>query len=202
MTRLLSIFVCSVFGLALALTIALPALVSAEETSRAALSADLVTEVESLIAADQERLIETYKDIHQNPELGFMEVRTAEIVAKELKKLGYEVKTGIAKTGVIGILKNGDGPVVMFRADMDAIANVENTGLPYQSTKKVINQEGDEVPVAHLCGHDAHTTWMLGMAKAMVALKERWSGTLIVVGQPAEELIEGATAMVSPSLII
>jgi len=129
-----------------------------------------------------------------------MEVKTAKIVADELKTLGFEVKTGIGKTGVVGILKNGDGPVVMYRADMDAVAVEEKTGLPYASTKKVKNSEGVEVPVAHLCGHDAHTTWMLGMAKVMTKLKSSWSGTLVLVGQPAEELIEGAMAMVNDGL--
>ena len=172
----------------------------AEAQDKIAVPDKLGNEVNLQINKDQERLIDIYKDIHENPELGFMEVRTSGIVAEELKKLGYDGKTGIGKTGVVGILKNGDGPVVMFRADMDAIAAEEHTGLSYQSTKKLINLEGDEVPVAHLCGHDAHTTWMLGMAKAMVELKDYWSGTLVVVGQPSEESIEGATAMVNDGL--
>ncbi len=173
---------------------------TAQQLGNANLSADLVGELEAFIDKDKYRLIEIYKDIHQNPELGFMEVRTSAIVAKELKKLGYEVKTGIGKTGVVGILKNGNGPVVMFRADMDAIAAEEHTGLLYASTKRVTNLEGEEVPVAHLCGHDAHTTWMLGMAKVMIELKDHWSGTLVVIGQPAEEMIEGASAMVKDGL--
>lgn len=156
--------------------------------------------VESKIDADKDRLVEIFKGIHQDPELGFMEVKTAEIVAKELRSLGYEVKTEIGKTGVVGILKNGEGPVVMYRADMDANAVEEKTGLSYASTKTVINNDGIEVPVGHLCGHDAHTTWLLGMAKVMVELKDNWSGTLILVGQPAEELIEGAKAMVDDGL--
>jgi len=162
--------------------------------------AELANEVNSAIDADKDRLIGIYKDIHQDPELGFMEVRTSEIVAKELKALGYEVKTGIGKTGVAAIMKNGDGPVVMYRADMDAIAAEEKTGLPYASTKRVTNHEGDEVPVAHLCGHDAHTTWMLGMAKVMAELKDSWRGTLVLIGQPSEESIEGASAMVDDGL--
>jgi hippurate hydrolase len=122
------------------------------------------------------------------------------IVSNELKSLGYDVITGIAKTGVVAILKNGDGPVVMYRADMDALAIEEKTGLPYASIKKVTNHDGVEVPVGHLCGHDAHTTWMLGMAKVMAKLKDNWSGTLVLVGQPSEETIEGATAMVNDGL--
>lgn len=156
--------------------------------------------VVSLVNQDQARLTEIFKDIHQNPELGFMETRTAEIVAKELRKLGYEVKTGIGKTGVVGILRNGSGPTVMFRADMDANAVQEATGLPYASKVRVKREDGIEVPVGHMCGHDAHVTWLLGVAKAMVELKNEWSGTLILVGQPAEELIQGAAAMVKDGL--
>jgi amidohydrolase len=155
--------------------------------------------VTTLVDQDRDRLIAIYKDIHQNAELGFMETRTAAIVAKELKSLGYEVKTGIAKTGVVGILRNGDGPKVMFRADMDANAVAEVTGLPYASTNRV-ERNGEEVPVMHACGHDAHTTWMLGLAKAMVALKSEWKGTLIMVGQPDEEGGEGAKTMIADGL--
>jgi hippurate hydrolase len=153
----------------------------------------------SAIDRDRDRLVAIFKDIHQNPELGFMETRTAGIVAKELKALGYEVKTGIAKTGVVGILRNGEGPKVMFRADMDSNAVEEMTGLPYASKKRTI-RDGEEVPVMHACGHDAHTTWMLGLAKAMVDLKSEWKGTVILVGQPDEEGITGARAMVEDGL--
>jgi hippurate hydrolase len=174
--------------------------VFAQDFNKNKLSNSIADEVKMLVEKDKDRLIDIYKDIHQNPELGFMEIKTAEIVAEELKSLGFEVKTGIGKTGVVGILKNGDGPVLMYRADMDAIAAEEKTGLEYASTKKVTNKDGIEVPVAHLCGHDAHTTWLLGMAKVMVNLKDKWKGTLIMVGQPSEESIEGATAMVNDGL--
>lgn len=160
----------------------------------------LTARVNAGIDADSGRLLGIFKDIHQNPELGFMETRTAAIVAKELKALGFEVKTGIGKTGVVGILRNGSGPTVMYRADMDANAVEEATGLPYASKVRVKREDGAEVPVAHLCGHDAHVTWMLGMAKAMVAAKADWHGTLVLVGQPAEELIQGAAAMVRDGL--
>jgi amidohydrolase len=131
---------------------------------------------------------------------GLWKFARLEIVANELKGLGYDVKTGIGKTGVAAIMKNGDGPVVMYRADMDAIATEEKTGLPYASKKRATNHDGDEVPVAHLCGHDAHTTWLLGMAKVMAELKDSWSGTLVLIGQPSEESIEGASAMVNDGL--
>ncbi len=151
--------------------------------------------IKELSTADDARLVAIFKDIHENPELGFMETRTAAIVAKELKSLGFNVMTGIGKTGVVGILKNGDGPIVMYRADMDCNSVVETTGLPYASKKTAKKADGTEVPVMHACGHDAHTTWMLGIAKNMVALKNQWKGTLIMIGQPAEEPGGGAAAM-------
>jgi len=157
-------------------------------------------QVVALVEQDQERLVNIFKDIHQNPELGFMETHTAEIVATNLRELGFEVQTGIGQTGVVGVLRNGEGPTVLYRADMDANAVEEATGLPYASTVRVKRTDDVEVPVAHMCGHDAHVTWMLGMAKAMVAMKDQWSGTLVVVGQPAEELIMGAQAMVDDGL--
>lgn len=159
-----------------------------------------VVTIESIVRQDSVRLIEIFKDIHTNPELGFMEVRTAGIVAKELKALGYEVKEGIGKTGVVGIMKNGNGPVVMLRADMDCNSVKETTGLPYASTKLVKKDDGTETPVMHACGHDAHTTWLLGVAKVMVEMKTQWKGTLVLVAQPAEEPILGAEAMVNDGL--
>jgi len=166
-------------------------------TSKAAID---IASVKQMAYADSLRLVEIFKDLHQNPELGFMEVRTSGIVAKELKALGYQVITGIGKTGVVGILKNADGPVVMFRADMDCNAVKETTGLPYASTKIGKKEDGTETPVMHACGHDAHVTWMLGIAKIMVALKNQWKGTLVFVGQPAEEVLLGAQAMVNDSM--
>lgn len=157
-------------------------------------------QVKQLAYSDSVRLVGIFKDIHENPELGFMEVRTSGIVAKELKALGYQVITGIAKTGVVGILKNGDGPIVMYRADMDCNPVKETTGLPYASTKTMKKEDGAEVPVMHACGHDAHVTWMLGIAKIMVALKNEWKGTLVFVAQPAEELVQGAQAMVDDKM--
>lgn len=163
-------------------------------------SAALIAKTDAAIKADTARLTEMFKDLHQHPELGLMETRTAAIVAKELKALGFEVKTGIGKTGVVGVFKNGAGPIVMYRADMDANAVAEATGLPYASKVRVKRDDGSESPVAHMCGHDAHVTWMLGMAKAIVAMKGEWSGTMILIGQPAEEPILGAKAMVDDGL--
>jgi hippurate hydrolase len=156
--------------------------------------------VKQMAYADSLRLVAMYKDLHQNPELGFMEVRTSGIIAKELKALGYDVITGIAKTGVVGILKNGTGPTVMYRADMDCNSVKETTGLAYASTKTMKKDDGTEVPVMHACGHDAHVTWMLGIAKMMVTLKNEWKGTLVFLAQPAEELLQGAQAMVNDKM--
>lgn len=168
--------------------------------AKSELSSELIAKVSTSVKSDTKRLQEIFKDIHQNPELGFMETRTAAIVAKELKALGYQVKTGIGKTGVVGILKNGDGPTVMYRADMDANAVEEATGLAYASKVRVKLPDGSDSPVAHLCGHDAHTTWLISLAKTMATHKDQWSGTLVLVAQPAEELIEGAAAMVKDGL--
>jgi amidohydrolase len=156
--------------------------------------------VKQMAYADSTRLVEMFKDLHQNPELGFMEVRTSGIIAKELKSLGYELITGIAKTGLAGILKNGDGPIVMYRADMDCNSVKETTGLPYASTKTMKKEDGTEVPVMHACGHDAHVTWLLGIAKMMVTLKNDWKGTLVILAQPAEEPLTGAKAMVNDKM--
>ena len=157
-------------------------------------------QLKQIAYTDSSRLVEIFKDLHQNPELGFMEVRTSGIIAKELKALGYDVITGIAKTGVVGILKNGDGPIVMYRADMDCNSVKEITGLPYASTKIMKKEDGTETPVMHACGHDAHVTWMLGIAKMMAALKNEWKGTLVFLGQPAEEPLTGAQAMVKDKM--
>ena len=160
----------------------------------------LIQQIHKAVDADAKRVQEIYKDIHEHPELGFMETRTAGIVAEELRALGFEVRTGIGKTGVAGILKNGDGPVFMFRGDMDALPVEEKTGLPYASKVRVTNLDGNEVPVAHMCGHDAHTSWAIALGKAMSRLKDQWSGTLVLVTQPAEEPIEGASAMLKDGL--
>lgn len=173
---------------------------SAGQAAAQAVPQGLMDRVAAIVDADVGRLQDAFRDIHQHPELGFMEVRTAGIIADELRALGFEVQTEIGQTGVVGILRNGTGPVVMYRADMDANAVEEATGLPYESTVRVTRPDGVEVPVAHLCGHDAHVVWMLGVAKAMVELRDEWSGTLVLVGQPAEEPIMGAKAMVADGL--
>ena len=156
--------------------------------------------VDEIVAADEPRLIEIFKKLHANPELSMQETKTAALVAKELKALGFEVQTGIGKTGVVGVMKNGPGPVIMFRADMDALPVKEETGLPYASNKSGKTLDGIDSGIMHACGHDAHVTWLIGTAKVMAQLKAQWSGTLIMVGQPAAEAFNGAATMVAEGL--
>jgi amidohydrolase len=156
--------------------------------------------VAKLVDEDEDRLVKFFKHLHANPELAFQETKTAALVAKELKNLGYETHTGIGKTGVVGVLKNGPGPVVMFRGDMDALPVREATGLPWASKATAPAEGGGFVPVMHACGHDAHVTFLVGVAKVMQELKGEWSGTLVLVAQPAEEVGLGANAMVKDGL--
>lgn len=152
------------------------------------------------IYQDSASLVEIYKDIHQNPELAFMEYRTSKIVEEELMKSGYKVYANIGKTGVVGIMENGKGPTIMYRADMDCNAVKEETNLAYASIKTMKKEDGTEVPVMHACGHDAHVAWLIGIARAMSQHKKLWKGTLVFVAQPAEEIIQGAKAMIQDTL--
>jgi hippurate hydrolase len=178
---------------ALALLLAAPA--------AAAPDAALIDKAKAAITADAPRLTAIFKDLHQHPEIAFTETRTAGIVAKELKALGFDVTTGIGKTGVVGVFRNGPGPTLWFRADMDSNSVQEATGLPWAATAPQRLPDGSEIPVMHACGHDAHTTWLLGLARAMKTLKADWSGTLVVYAQPAEEVGLGAQAMVKDGLL-
>src|SRR4051812_21612204 len=128
-----------------------------------------------------------YKDIHAHPELSLQETRTAGIAADRLRAIGYEVTTGIGKTGVVGLLHNGEGPTVMLRADMDALPIQEATGLPYASQVTAVDSTGKTVPVMHACGHDMHVTWLIGAATLLAKVRDAWQGTLMAVFQPAEE---------------
>lgn len=141
-----------------------------------------------------------YKDIHAHPELSFQETRTAALVASKLKELGYEVIEGIGRTGVVGILRSGEGRTVLARADMDALPVKEDTGLPYASTATAAAENGGTVSVSHACGHDAHVTCLLGAAELLAQARPAWRGTLIALFQPAEEVAGGAKAMVDDGL--
>ncbi len=142
-----------------------------------------------------------YIDLHRHPELSFQETRTAAIAAGHLRDLGYEVQEGIGRTGVAAVLRNGDGPVVWLRADMDALPVPEETGLPYASTATGIDPDGNTVPVMHACGHDMHVTAMIGAAEALVAERGTWAGTVVVLIQPAEEYGAGSRAMLDDGLL-
>ncbi|GAA1453785.1 amidohydrolase [Nocardiopsis tropica] len=141
-----------------------------------------------------------YVDLHKNPELSHAEQRTASGVAEWLTRTGYEVHKGIGGTGVVGILRNGPGPTVMLRADMDALPLEEKTGLPYASTTRAPDEDGVEVPVMHACGHDAHTACLVGAADLLSETRDEWAGTVMIVAQPAEETLDGAQAMLADGL--
>jgi hippurate hydrolase len=141
-----------------------------------------------------------YLDLHRNPELSYHEEKTAAKIADQLRKLGYDVTTGFGGTGVVGVFKNGSGPVVMLRAELDALPVPEKTGLPYASHVTTHDDRGVEVPVMHACGHDLHMAIGIGTAALLVQNKDRWQGTFIYVGQPAEERIGGAKAMIKDGL--
>jgi amidohydrolase len=145
-------------------------------------------------------LVALYIDLHQNPELSLHEEKTAAKLAARLKALGYEVTTGVGGTGVVGVLKNGPGHVAMLRTELDALPVEEKTGLPYASTVRVKNDAGIEVPVMHACGHDVHMTTWVGTAEAMAADRKSWHGTLVLIAQPAEEVVKGAKAMIKDGL--
>jgi hippurate hydrolase len=140
-----------------------------------------------------------YKDIHAHPELGFQETETAAKLAKEMRAIGFEVTEHVGKTGIVAIYKNGPGPLVLVRTELDALPMEEKTGLPYASHATQLYR-GHETPVDHACGHDIHMASWVGTAKAMVAMKAKWHGTLMFIGQPAEEIIGGAQAMLADHL--
>jgi amidohydrolase len=141
-----------------------------------------------------------YTDLHAHPELSMQETRTARLAADRLRAAGYDVTTGIGKTGVVGLLRNGDGPTVMLRADMDALPVKEATGLPYASTAMAADDAGKTVPVAHACGHDMHVAWLAGASAVLAKDRNKWQGTLMAVFQPGEELAQGAQAMIDDGL--
>jgi len=145
-------------------------------------------------------LVQCYVDLHRHPELSTQERRTAGIVAERLTRSGYEVTPGVGGTGVVGVLRNGDGPTVALRADMDALPVREQTGLPYASEVVAKDPEGRDVPVMHACGHDAHTTCLVGAADLLARGRDAWQGTLVWLAQPAEETIAGARLMLRDGL--
>ncbi len=166
----------------------------------AAQAASLPAPFDTQLAADFPKLEAFYRDLHANPELGFAEHKTAAKLAERAKALGFEVTTGVGGTGVVAILKNGPGPTVMLRTEMDALPVLEKTGLPFASKVTTKNAAGDTVPVAHACGHDLHMAAWYGTAKLMAENRKAWSGTLMLIGQPSEEALTGAAAMLKDGL--
>jgi hippurate hydrolase len=162
-----------------------------------ALNGRLDSALEAMLA----EMEEIYKDIHGHPELSMQEKRTAKIAADYLTKYNWEVTTGIGGTGVVGVLKNGEGATVMLRADMDGLPITEATGLPYASKVRAIDEDGREVGVSHTCGHDFHVTWLMGATRLLAEHKDLWSGTVLAVFQPGEEVGRGAKAMMDDGMI-
>jgi amidohydrolase len=161
---------------------------------------DRLTAVDRKLDAEIKDLVALYQHIHSNPELSLMEVRTAERLAAEVRKLGYEVTEKVGGNGVVAVLTNGPGPVVLIRTDMDALPVVEQTGLPYASKVRMKDRQGNEVGVMHACGHDIHMACWVGTARVLAALKSEWSGTVVLIAQPAEEIVAGARMMLDDGL--
>src|SRR2546426_216354 len=163
---------------------------------------------QSLTDAEVPSLLAIYKDLHSHPELSTREERSSAIVAKELKAAGCEVTERVGKYeqpgatcfGVVGVMKNGAGPTVLVRSDLDSLPVYEETVLPYASTVTSKNNEGKDVPVMHACGHDIHMSTLIGTARTLGKLKDKWHGTIIFIGQPAEEMVGGARAMLKDGL--
>src|SRR5688500_6414372 len=164
--------------------------------------------LDAMINSDLASLVATYKTLHAAPELSHHEEKTAAFFAGQLRALGYTVTERVGKYenpewtsyGVVALMKNGPGPTLLLRTELDALPVDEKTGLPYASKVKTKNDAGQEVSVMHACGHDVHMTSMLGTAKMLAALKDQWSGTLVIIGQPAEEVIDGARSMIRAGL--
>lgn len=152
------------------------------------------------VAAAMPALVELYQDLHANPELSFEEFETSKKLAERVRQMGFEVTEGVGKTGVVAVMKNGDGPTVMLRADMDGLPVVEQTGLPFASKRRAVPASGIETGVMHACGHDTHMTAWIGAAQLLSARRDQWSGTLVMILQPAEEIGEGALAMIEDGL--
>jgi amidohydrolase len=157
-------------------------------------------ELRDAVVADLPKLVELYRDLHANPELSFQEVQTAKKLAARARAMGFEVTEGVGKTGVVAVMKNGEGPTVMLRADMDGLPVIEQTGLPFTSKVRAVAQNGTETGVMHACGHDTHMAAWIGAAQLLSQRKAQWSGTLVMILQPAEEIGQGAKAMLDDGL--
>ncbi|MEL6375169.1 MAG: amidohydrolase [Pseudomonadota bacterium] len=174
------------------------ALAAATLSAPAAASTD---DIAAAVEADYDAyLAPLFLHFHRNPELSYLENKTAARMAKELRDAGLEVTEGVGGTGVVGMVRNGEGPLILLRADMDGLPVLEKSGLDYASVVTQVGQDGKEYPVMHACGHDVHITSMVGTARRLMAMKDQWSGTLMFVVQPAEERVGGAKAMLADGL--
>lgn len=161
---------------------------------------DLASDVNKRIDGELNSLLALYKHLHANPELSLEEVQTSARLAKELKSLGFDVTEKVGGHGVVGVLKNGEGPTILVRTDMDGLPIIERTGMDYASKVRVRNKDGQEVGTMHACGHDVHMTCWTGTARVLASMKDRWKGTLVFIGQPAEEIGQGAKRMLADGL--
>ncbi|RYH12603.1 MAG: amidohydrolase, partial [Alphaproteobacteria bacterium] len=184
---------------ALTAAIALSAALAAPTQAQTTPASPLHARIAPVVAGMYPSLETLYKDLHAHPEIAFQEVKTAARMAEEMRKLGFEVTEKIGKTGVVAIYKNGPGPTVMVRTELDALPMEEKTGLPYASKVKT-EWNGRETFVAHSCGHDIHMASWVGTARTLLAVKDQWKGTLMFVAQPAEEGTSGAKAMIADGL--
>lgn len=157
-------------------------------------------DLDQAVKADLPSLMTLYRDLHAHPELSMLEVRSPALLAAEARKLGFTVTEHVGKSGVVAVMKNGPGPTVLIRADMDGLPVTEQTGLPFASKVIATSRSGAVTAVMHACGHDTHMTSWIGTARQMAARKDEWSGTLVMIGQPGEEVVEGAKAMLADGL--
>jgi len=162
--------------------------------------ASAASDLRAEIAADLPGLMATYREMHAHPELSFQEVKSAARLAAAARQAGFEVTEKVGHTGIVAVLRNGAGPTVLIRADMDGLPVIEQTGLPYASKERGTSTAGVESGIMHACGHDTHMTAWIEVARLMAAHKAEWTGTLVMIGQPAEELGEGALAMLADGL--
>lgn len=179
-----------------ALALALAALVLAPSSSAQASASDL----DRVVETEAPSLEALYRHLHSHPELSFQEKETARRIASELREAGFQVTTGVGGHGVVAVLRNGAGPTVLWRSDLDALPVKEETGLPYASAATATDDAGRQMPVMHACGHDLHMTTLVGLARGLRSLAGRWSGTAVLIGQPAEERVAGARAMLKDGL--
>jgi amidohydrolase len=179
-----------------------PALLAALSLAGPAISAapDENAAVRASVDAGYPSLWSLYTDLHLHPELSLQEEKTSARIATELRAAGFEVTEKFGGTGVVGVLRNGPGPTLLIRTDMDALPVKEETGLPYASEAHMLNLSGKDVPVMHACGHDIHMTVFVGTARTLASMRDKWSGTLVLVGQPAEEMVVGARNLLTAGL--